>query len=327
MDQLTERGVSIIFISHKLKEVLLVSDEITIMRRGQVVGHTRPEDTDENGLAEMMVGREVLLDVKKKDRKPGAVILDVFNLHVLDERKVEAVSGASFQVRAGEILGIAGVQGNGQTELAEALTGLREIHSGTVTINKHVAPTMNPRALVELGLAHVPEDRQKHGLVLPYNIGDNEVLCTYYIPPFASGLQRNTRAVVDYAERLIAQYDIRTPGPGVPAGHLSGGNQQKVIIAREFSRDVQLLIANQPTRGLDVGSIEYIHKQIVHMRDQGVAVLLISAELDEILSLSDRVGVIFHGKLVKLLDAKEATRTELGLLMTGSSQEEQLAGK
>ncbi len=323
MDQLTERGVSIIFISHKLKEVLFVADEITVMRRGQVVGHALPENTDEKGLAEMMVGREVLLEVEKKETTADTVILDVYNLHVEDERHVEAIRGISFQVHAGEILGVAGVQGNGQTELVEALTGLREIKSGTVTINKHVAPTMSPRALVELGVAHIPEDRQKHGLVLPYHIGDNAVLCTYYVPPFAKGLQRNEQAVLSNAERLIAQFDVRTPGPMVPAANLSGGNQQKVIIAREFSRDVHLLIANQPTRGLDVGSIEYIHRRIVEMRDHGVAVLLVSAELDEILSLADRIAVIFHGEIIEIMDAKEATRTKLGLLMAGSAHGQQ----
>jgi simple sugar transport system ATP-binding protein len=322
MDQLTERGVSIIFISHKLKEALFIADEITVMRRGRVVGSTTPAETSEQGLAEMMVGREVLLDVEKKPYKPEHVVLDVFKLSVKDERGVEAVRNVTFQVRGGEILGIAGVQGNGQTELAEALTGLRENSSGTIYISKHIAPSMNPRALIELGMAHIPEDRQKHGLVLPYHIGDNEILCTYYNAPFAQGVRRNERAIVDNAERLIQQYDIRTPGPLVPVGNLSGGNQQKVIIAREFSRDVSLLIANQPTRGLDVGSIEYIHQQIVEMRDQGAAVLLISAELDEIMSLSDRIAVMFHGQIVAILDAAGVTRSQLGLLMAGSSADE-----
>ncbi len=323
MDQLTEKGVSIIFISHKLKEVLFIADDITVMRRGQVVGSTKPADTDEHGLAEMMVGREVILQVDKKQAEPKGVVLDVHNLTITDERGVDKVRSATFQVHAGEILGIAGVQGNGQTELAEALTGLREFQQGTITINKQVAPALNPRALIELGLAHVPEDRQKHGLVLPYHIGDNGVLCTYYKSPFANGLQRNEKAIINNADRLIEQFDIRTPGPLVPTGNLSGGNQQKVIVAREFSRDIHLLVANQPTRGLDVGSIEYIHRQIIEMRDLGVAVLLISAELDEILSLSDRIAVMFHGQIVKILDAENTTRSELGLLMAGSTAEKQ----
>ena len=322
MKQLTSKGVSIIFISHKLKEVLYIANDVTVMRRGQVVGSTKPEETDEKGLAEMMVGREVLLEVDKKPANLRGVVLDVQDLTITDERHVEVVKSVSFQVQAGEILGIAGVQGNGQTELAEALTGLREFSQGTITLNKQAAPSLNPRALIELGLAHVPEDRQKHGLVLPYHIGDNGVLCTYYKAPFAKGMQRNEKAIIHNADRLIERFDIRTPGPHVPTGNLSGGNQQKVIVAREFSRDVHLLVANQPTRGLDVGSIEYIHRQIIEMRDQGVAVLLISAELDEILSLADRVAVMFHGKIVKILDADKTSRSEIGLLMAGSESEQ-----
>ncbi|HUF40211.1 MAG TPA: ABC transporter ATP-binding protein [Anaerolineales bacterium] len=319
MDQLTQRGVSIIFISHKLKEVLFIADKITVMRRGHVVGTTTPKETNEQGLAEMMVGREVLLEVVKTPANPKGVVLDVYNLTIEDARGVEVVRNVTFQVQAGEILGIAGVQGNGQTELAETLTGLREFKSGTITLNKQVAPPLDPRALIELGLAHVPEDRQKHGLVLPYHIGDNQVLCTYYQSPFANGIQRNERAILNNAQRLISQFDIRgAPGPLVPVRNLSGGNQQKVIIARELSRDVHLLIANQPTRGLDVGSIEYIHRQVLDLRDQGVAVLLISAELDEVLSLSDRIAVMFHGEIIKILPAEKATRSSLGLMMAGS---------
>ena len=316
MDQLTERGVSIIFISHKLKEVLFVADDITVMRRGQVVGATVPDDTDEIGLAEMMVGREVLLEVEKKPVEPGGVVLDVHHLTIVDERGVEVVKNATFQVRAGEILGIAGVQGNGQTELAETLTGLREFKSGTITLNKQVAPALDPRALIELGLAHVPEDRQKHGLVLPYHIGDNEVLCTYYKPPFARGMQRNDQAILDNAERLIDQFDIRTPGPNVSAGTLSGGNQQKVIIARELSRDVHLLVANQPTRGLDMGAAAEVARRLLEARSRGAGVVLISEDLDEILSLADRILVIHDGELA---EADSRDREALGLLMAGQA--------
>jgi ABC-type uncharacterized transport system ATPase subunit len=322
MRQLTSRGVSIIFITHKLKEVMEVADRITVMRRGQVVGTTLPEDTDEQGLASMMVGRDVLLVVEKEPAQPADVVLDVSGLTVLDERKITAVKDVSFNVRAGEILGVAGVQGNGQTELAEALTGLREFEAGTITLNGKVMPANNPREMFEAGLAHVPEDRHKHGLVLAHSVADNEVLVTYYKPPFARGLQRNEPAVVDNAKKLIKRFDVRTPGPLVPVGNLSGGNQQKVIIAREFSRPIRLLLANQPTRGLDVGSIEYIHSQIVEMRDQGVAVLLISAELDEILSLSDRIVVMYRGEIVADMPVEKATRDELGLLMAGSGRDE-----
>ena len=325
MRQLTERGVSIIFITHKLKEVLSVADRITVMRRGQVVGTTTPEETDEHGLAAMMVGREVLLQVEKEPADPGKVVLEVQNLTVHDERDVEVVRNVSFEVRSGEILGIAGVQGNGQTELAETLTGLRNASSGVIHLDGQVMPFGDPRRLTEAGMAHIPEDRQKHGLVLPYSIADNLVLCTYYKAPFASGLQRNERAVIENATRLVEQFDVRTPSPTIPAGNLSGGNQQKVIVARELSRSVKLLVANQPTRGLDVGSIEYIHKQIVEMRDRGLAVLLISAELDEIRSLADRIAVMYHGQIVAIVDPHEVTKSELGLLMAGSRPEQVLA--
>ena len=318
MHQLTERGVSIIFITHKLKEVLAVADRITVMRRGQVVGTTTPAESDEQKLASMMVGRAVLLQVDKTPAKPTEVVLDVKNLHVRDERGVDVVREISFQVRAGEILGIAGVQGNGQTELVEALTGLRAYNSGQLILAGKQIPPLNPRAGVEAGMGHIPEDRHKHGLVLPYSIADNEVLCTYYQPPFARGVQRNEKAVEQNAEKLIERFDVRAPGPHEPAGNLSGGNQQKVIVAREMSRPIRLLVANQPTRGLDVGSIEYIHSQIVAMRDQGAGVLLVSAELDEILSLADRIAVMYHGQIVATMDVSQATKEELGLLMAGS---------
>ncbi len=321
MRQLTERGVSIIFITHKLREVLAVADRITAMRRGKVVGMATPAETDEQGLAEMMVGREVLLQVEKEPAQPKDVVLEVQNLHVLDERDVPVVKDVSFNVRAGEILGIAGVQGNGQTELAETLTGLRHADGGTISLGGMVMPFENPRTLTEAGMAHIPEDRQKHGLVLPYSIADNMVLCTYYKEPFAKGVQRNAAAVFENAVKLVDQFDVRTPGADVPAGNLSGGNQQKVIVARELSRPVSFLLANQPTRGLDVGSIEYIHKQIVEMRDQGLAVLLISAELDEIRSLADRIAVMYHGEIVAIVKPDEVTKSELGLLMAGSKIE------
>lgn len=315
--QLTERGVSIIFITHKLKEVLAIADRITVMRRGEVVGTTTPEETGEQGLAAMMVGREVLLQVDKGPATLGEVVLDVKNLSVADDQGHMTVRDVSFQVLAGEILGIAGVQGNGQTELAEGLTGLRALKSGEIYMNGKRLPAVNPRTLVEEGMAHVPEDRHKHGLVLQHTIADNMVLNTYYQEPFASGLKRNPEAIEENARRLVKDFDVRTPSYQLAASTLSGGNQQKVIVAREFTRPIHLLIANQPTRGLDVGSIEYIHKQIVAKRDQGTAVLLISAELDEITSLSDRIAVMYHGQIVAVVDADKATREELGLLMAG----------
>jgi simple sugar transport system ATP-binding protein len=319
MRQLTERGVSIIFITHKLKEVLAIADRITAMRRGQVVGTTTPAEADEHKLAAMMVGREVILTVEKTPANPADVVMEVKDLSIVDERGVEVVRQVGFEVHAGEILGIAGVQGNGQTELVESMSGLRQRKSGRIILGGKEIPELNPRLNVEAGQAHIPEDRHKHGLVLAYTIADNEVLCTYYQPPFARGLQRNQKAVLENAVRLIERFDVRTPSPNLPASNLSGGNQQKVIVARELSRPIKLLIANQPTRGLDVGSIEYIHRQIVDMRDQGVAVLLISAELDEITSLSDRIAVMYHGQIVATVDPDKVTRAELGLLMAGSS--------
>ncbi len=316
--ELSNQGVSIIFITHKLKEVLAIADRITVMRAGRVVGTVTPQETNEAHLAEMMVGREVILTVEKEPAKPGDVVFEVKNLSVFDQRGLEAVRNLSFHVRAGEILGIAGVQGNGQTELVEALTGLRTPHQGSVHLGGIDVTASPPRPMIENGLAHIPEDRQRHGLVLSFPVADNLILCTYYKPPFAHNYVIQNKAVDEYARRLVEEFDVRTPSPYLPASKLSGGNQQKVIVARELSRPVKLLIANQPTRGLDVGSIEYIHQQIVQMRDRGVAVLLVSAELDEIMALSDRIAVMYRGQIVATLDASEATREGLGLLMAGA---------
>jgi len=321
MRELAARGVSIIFITHKLREVLAVADRITVMRAGQVVGTVTPQETDEPRLAAMMVGREVILKVEKGPATPGEKVLTVEDLHTLDDREVEAVRGVSLDVRAGEVLGVAGVQGNGQTELVEVLTGLRPAHSGRVTIGEQDMTNKSPRSIIETGLGHIPEDRQRYGLVLSYPITDNLVLCTYYRPPFARRGVIDHRAIEDNARRLVREFDVRTPSLYIPASKLSGGNQQKVIVAREFSRPIKLLIASQPTRGLDVGSIEYIHKEIVRMRDAGCGVLLVSAELDEILALSDRIAVMYKGQIVDTLPADQATKERLGLLMAGVAVE------
>jgi len=317
MRELTKKGVSIIFITHKLKEVLAIADRITVMRAGRVVGTANPKESNEAQLASMMVGRAVILTVQKKPAQPTEEILKVEDLHVRDIRGLEAVNGVSFHVRAGEILGIAGVQGNGQTELAEALTGLRPIESGRFTLSGNDLTGKPPRPITATGLAHIPEDRQRHGLVLSYTVADNMVLCDYYQPRFSKGAVIQQNQVDANARKLIKAYDVRTPSPYVSASKLTGGNQQKVIVARELSRTIRLLIASQPTRGLDVGSIEYIHKEIVAMRDRGIAVLLISAELDEILSLSDRIAVMYRGQIVETVNRKDATREQLGLWMAG----------
>ncbi len=320
---LVDQGKSVIFISHKLKEVLEISDRITVLRNGRLVGTTTPDKATEASLANMMVGREVILTVKKKPPKTGEVVLDVDGLGVRDDRQLLAVNGVSFQVRSGEILGIAGVQGNGQKELVEALTGLRPFISGKVGLLGKDISQSSPRAIREAGSAHVPEDRQRDGLVLSFTISENLVLNTYYEPPFARGLNLQKREIEAAARQRVEQFDIRTPGISIPVSNLSGGNQQKVIVAREFSRPIRLLIAAQPTRGLDVGSIEYIHGQIVKKRDEGCAVLLVSPELDEVMSLSDRIAVMFGGKILAILPARETTREGLGLLMAGIRSEAQ----
>jgi len=314
---LAERDVSIIFISHKLKEVMEIADRITVLRNGRTIGTTRPAETNPAALARMMVGREVILTVDKKPATPTEPVLQVENLQVLDDRKQLAVDGVSFEVHAGEILGIAGVQGNGQTELVEALTGLRAIAGGHTRILGKETTRATPRQILETGVAHVPEDRQRDGLVLSYPIADNLVLNSYYLPPFASGVMMHERAILATAADLVHQFDVRTPSTQALASTLSGGNQQKVIVAREFSRPIKLLIASQPTRGLDVGSIEYIHQRVVDKRDQNCAVLLVSPELDEIMSLSDRIAVMYRGKIMDIVQANQVTREQLGLLMAG----------
>jgi ABC-type uncharacterized transport system ATPase subunit len=321
MRELTKRGVSIIFITHKLKEVLAIADRITVMRGGTVVGTTQPQETNEQKLAAMMVGREVILTVEKDVAKPTDEVLKVDGLRVRDARGLETVRGVSFDVRAGEVLGIAGVQGNGQTELVEALTGLRSILGGRMVVDSKDITGKSPRVITETGVAHIPEDRQRHGLVLSFPVTDNMVLNTYYQQPFGIRGVMQPKAIDANARKLIEDFDVRTPSPYVPVKKLSGGNQQKVIVARELSHNVKLLIANQPTRGLDVGSIEYIHKEIIVMRDRGVAVLLVSAELDEIMALSDRIAVMYRGQIVATVDAAKVTREQLGLWMAGAHPE------
>lgn len=317
MRNLAQQGKSIVFITHKLKEVMAVADRITVLRAGQVVGTTQPRETSERRLAAMMVGREVILSVERKPAQPGEVVLEVRDLHALSDRLTPALNSVSLEVRAGEILGVGGVQGNGQTELVEAITGLRPVASGQIRILGQEMTNASPRQILESGTAHIPEDRQEDGLVLPFPVHDNLVLNTYYIPPYARGLTLQEKATIATAEQLVTRFDVRTPSVFVPVATLSGGNQQKVIVARELSRPIRLLIAAQPTRGLDVGSIEYIHQRLVEKRDQGCAVLLVSTELDEILSLSDRIAVMFQGRIVATLDASQATREKLGLLMAG----------
>jgi general nucleoside transport system ATP-binding protein len=314
--RLAAEGKSIIFISHKLYEVLEIADRITVIRRGEVVGTRLPSETNEDDLAALMVGREVKLAVERGTSHPAEPVLTVENLTVRSERGQEAVRGVSFNIRAGEILGIAGVAGNGQDELVEAITGLRRSNAGSITLAGENIANWSVRERREHALGYVPGDRQKYGLILGFSISDNLVLTRYYSRPFARGVQREDAAVEKWAQEKIKEFDIRTPSWAVPAGTLSGGNQQKVIVAREFSRDLKVLVLDQPTRGLDVGSIEFIHKQAIQKRDTGTAILLVSAELDEILELSDRIAVMYRGEIVALVDGRPtATKEEIGLLM------------
>jgi simple sugar transport system ATP-binding protein len=313
--RLAAEGHSIIFISHKLYEVLEIADRITVIRHGRVVGSRLPSQTNEDDLAELMVGREVLLVVDRGKSHPSEPVLKVENLSVEQERGQEAVRGVSFDVRAGEILGIAGVAGNGQDELVEAITGLRRSSGGTVQLAGQNITDLSVRHRREHGLGYVPGDRQKYGLVLGFPISDNLILTQYYNSPFAKGIQREDPAIEQWAKKMIEEFDIRTPSWSVSAGTLSGGNQQKVIVAREFSRELKLLVLDQPTRGLDVGSIEFIHKQAIRKRDDGAGILLVSAELDEILELSDRIAVMYRGEVVALVDGPTANKEEIGLLM------------
>ena len=323
--RLTAEGYSIIFISHKLYEVLEVADRITVIRRGRVVGQRIPAETNEDDLAEMMVGREVQLTVDRGESHPGATTLSISGLHVKDDRGNEVVRGVDLEVRAGEILGIAGVAGNGQDELVEALVGLRRPSAGHVLLEGKAVTGYTPRHMNEAGVAYVPADRYRFGLVLSFPIADNIVLTSYYRPPFARGILRDDDAIRASARKSIQEFDIRTPSEMAIAGTLSGGNQQKVVIAREFGRPLRLLVLDQPTRGLDVGSIEFIHREAIAKRNAGSAILLVSAELDEVLELSDRIAVMYRGQLVAVLDGRSADRNEVGLLMAtgraGQAQE------
>jgi simple sugar transport system ATP-binding protein len=311
-------GKGIIFITHKLGEALHVADRIVVMRDGRVVAEVLPGDVDEQALADLMVGRPVDLTVPKGASQVGETVLEVKDLVVVDDRKVKAVDGVSFDVRAGEIVGIAGVQGNGQTELIEGITGLRSVASGSVFVTGEEITDASPRDLHRLGVSHIPENRQESGLVLDFSIAENLILDSYYERPFSRGVIMDWGVTHEAAERLVEQYDVRTPGIRIPVSNLSGGNQQKVIVAREFDRNVKLVIASQPTRGIDVGSIEYIHTQIVAKRDAGAAVLVVSSELDEVRALADRILVLFHGRIAGEF-TPDADVTDIGLAMLGST--------
>ncbi len=324
LQRLREEGTSIIFISHKLDEVLEIADRITVIRRGKVVGTRKPAETNENELAELMVGRAVSLRVDRGKSHPGDVMLEVIGLRVLDDRRHEVCRGVDLTVRSGEIVGIAGVGGNGQDELVESIVGLRKPIAGTIRLAGREITRLSVEERRDLGIAYVPADRQRFGLVLPYLLPDNFVLTRYGEVPYAAGLGgfiRQVQPIRSEAGRLAKEFDVRAPSLDVAAATLSGGNQQKVVVAREFRHDLKVLVIDQPTRGLDVGSVEFIHKQVIERRDAGVAVLLVSAELDEVLDLSDRILVVYRGRIVGSFAAAEAQRERVGLLMaTGEAR-------
>ncbi len=323
---LVSGGLSVVFITHKLEEVMSVSDRVVVMRDGRIVGETKTSDTDTAGLARMMVGREVVFRVEKKPSQCGDAILEIEDLHVLDERKLPAVRGVNLSVCAGEVVALAGVSGNGQAELVEALTGLRKVKSGSMRLKGENITHAAARETIEAGLSHVPEDRHRRGLVLEFDLMENTILGDHRQMPFARHGVLNFEAITEVTRKRIREYDVRTPSEKVKASALSGGNQQKLVLARELGRDPDLLVAAQPTRGLDVGAIEFVHNQILAERDRGKAVLLISLELEEVQSLADRILVIFEGRIVREFAAGEASDEDLGYYMTGAGGDKLTAG-
>lgn len=322
MRTLIKEGKSIILITHKLKEIMDVCDRVTVIRRGKGMGTVNVPETSPQALANLMVGREVVFTTEKTPANPGQDVLEVKDLVVKESRGVESVRGLNLTVRAGEIVGIAGVDGNGQSELIQAISGLTKTTNGSILLKGEHIENKKPRRITESGLGHIPEDRHKHGLVLEMSLGENIALQTYYQKPISNKGFLNHKEMYDFARKLIEEYDVRTSSEYVAAKALSGGNQQKAIIAREISRNPDFLIAAQPTRGLDVGAIEFIHRRLIEQRDEGKAILLMSFELDEIMNVSDRIAVIYEGKIVAIVKPEETTEQELGLLMAGSAKAE-----
>ena len=319
MRSLKEQGTSIIFITHKLREVKAVGDRISVIRRGKVVG-TAPPSASESELAEMMVGREVKLKVDKDPPKTGDVVMSVEGCTVVDPRGHQVVKDVSFEARAGEVLGIAGVQGNGQTELIKALLGLVKPDAGVIRLDGEDISKHGPRESLDDGIGYIPEDRSHDGYVGAFSVRENLILDLYRSDEFSSGLVLKLDDIAKNADARIKEFDIRTESASTPVSSLSGGNQQKVVVAREFSRPLKVLIASQPTRGVDVGSIEFIHKRIIGERDKGTAVIIVSTELDEIFALSDRIAVMYDGRIVDTV-SPDIAREDIGLLMAGATPE------
>ena len=320
--QLVDEGLAVVIITHKLDEVMAFADRIVVMRQGRLVGETRPADTDEAGLAKMMVGRDVVLRIDKLPAHVGDKVLEISDLHVFDDRKLEAVRGVSIDVRAGEIVGIAGVDGNGQRELVESIVGLRRAKSGAIRLKSKDITHSDPAASIAAGVSFIPEDRQRRGLILQFDITENLVLGDQSRGPVSHFGILDRQAMGDLARRRIGDYDIRTPSARVAAENLSGGNQQKLVVAREIGRDPEVLVAAQPTRGLDVGAIEFVHRQILSERERGKAILLVSMELEEVMSLSDRILVMYEGQIVAEFESGTVTEERLGYFMTGGGKGE-----
>ncbi|WP_440764328.1 ABC transporter ATP-binding protein [Natronorubrum sp. DTA7] len=317
LEELTEQGKTIIFITHKLGEVTHAADEVTVLRDGESVGTVDPTRTDRNELAEYMVGREVLLEAETEPNETGETILSIDDLAVEDDRGVDVVSGIDLEIRAGEILGIAGVDGNGQAELVDAITGLQPPDQGAITLEGDDVTAWSRRDRIDAGMSYIPEDRHERGLVMPFDLVENGVLGSQRAPEFADGGRIDWGSVRDHSEEIIDTYDVRPPNPDADAESLSGGNQQKFIVGREFERDPQLLVATHPTRGVDIGSTEFIHERLLDLRRAGVAILLVSSNLDEVRSLSDRLAVIYEGSFMDVTDPDDLSEEDLGLLMAG----------
>ena len=317
LEELTAQGKTIIFITHKLGEAMRAADEISVLRDGRKVGTVDADGTSQEELAELMVGREVLMDVDRGEAETGDVVASVSDVAVEDDRGVRAVDGVSFDVRGGEVFGIAGVDGNGQSELVEAVTGLQSADAGEVRFRGDDVTTASRRDRIDAGMAYVPEDRQERGLVMEFDLVENGLLGSQHDPDFAANGRVDWPKTRDHAEAVIDEYDVRPPDPGADAESLSGGNQQKFIVGREFERDPELVVASHPTRGVDVGSIEFIHERLLELRRQGVAILLVSSKLEEVQGLSDRLAVIYEGEFIDVVDPDETTEEELGLLMAG----------
>jgi simple sugar transport system ATP-binding protein len=323
---LVTAGLSVVLITHKLDEVMGAADRVIVMRDGRVVGETTPAATDQIGLARMMVGRDVVLSLDKEPAHPGDVVLSVKDLAARGQQGLEALKGVSFTVRAGEIVGIAGVDGNGQTELVETIAGLRRPTGGAIDLKGHDITHARPRETIHAGVSHVPEDRQRRGLVLEFDLAENLILGDHRDAPYAKHGITDPSAISEAARTRIKEYDVRTPSEHVLAGALSGGNQQKLVLARELGREPGMLIAAQPTRGLDVGAIEFVHRRLLAERDSGTAILLVSMELEEVMSLSDRILVMYGGRIVAEFAAGEADDERIGYFMTGGSDQQASAG-